>query len=50
MFLLKSKMELLGIKTSALRFAERPALTAGELLDGMQDFNGKGAGAQRKRN
>lgn len=30
-------------------FAERPALTAGELLDVMQDFKGKGAGQRRKR-
>lgn len=29
-------------------FAERPALTAGELLDVMQDFKGKGAGPRRK--
>jgi len=29
-------------------FAERPALTAGELLDVMKDFNGKGAGPRRK--
>lgn len=30
-------------------FAERPALTAGELLDVMQEFQGKGAGLRRKR-
>jgi len=30
-------------------FAERPALTAGELLDVMQEFQGKGAGPRRKR-
>ena len=30
-------------------FAERPALTAGELLDVMQEFKGKGAGPRRKR-
>lgn len=30
-------------------FAERPALTAGELLEVMQEFNGKGAGPRRKR-
>jgi predicted CopG family antitoxin len=30
-------------------FAERPALTAGDLLDVMQEFRGKGAGARRKR-
>jgi len=29
-------------------FAERPALTAGELLDAMHGFNGKGAGPRRK--
>ena len=29
-------------------FAERPALTAGELLDVMQDFIGKGAGPRHK--
>ena len=29
-------------------FAERPALTAGELLDVMRDFNGKGAGPRRR--
>jgi hypothetical protein len=28
-------------------FAERPALTAGELLDVMQEFKGKGAGPRR---
>jgi predicted CopG family antitoxin len=30
-------------------FAERPALTAGELLDVMQEFKGQGAGPRRKR-
>ena len=30
-------------------FAERPALTAGDLLDGMEAFKGKGAGPRRKR-
>lgn len=30
-------------------FAERPALTAGELLDVMQEFKGTGAGPRRKR-
>jgi predicted CopG family antitoxin len=30
-------------------FAERPALTAGELLDVLQDFRGKGAGPRRKK-
>jgi predicted CopG family antitoxin len=30
-------------------FAERPTLTAGELLDAMQSFEGKGAGPRRKR-
>ena len=30
-------------------FAERPALTAGDLLDVMQEFKGKGAGPRRKR-
>jgi len=30
-------------------FAERPVLTAGELLDAMQDFKRKGAGAWRKK-
>jgi predicted CopG family antitoxin len=30
-------------------FAERPALTAGDLLDVMQEFRGKGAGPRRKR-
>ena len=29
--------------------AERPALTAGELLDVMRDFRGKGAGPPRKK-
>jgi predicted CopG family antitoxin len=29
--------------------AERPALTTGDLLDVMQEFKGKGAGARRKR-
>jgi predicted CopG family antitoxin len=29
-------------------FAERPALTAGELFNVMQDFTGKGAGPRRK--
>ena len=30
-------------------FAERPALTAGELLEVMEEFKGKGAGPRRKR-
>lgn len=30
-------------------FAERPALTAGDLLEVMQEFKGKGAGPRRKR-
>jgi hypothetical protein len=30
-------------------FAERPALTVGELLDVMQEFKGRGAGPRRKR-
>jgi predicted CopG family antitoxin len=30
-------------------FAERPAPTAGELVDIMQEFKGKGAGTRRKR-
>ena len=30
-------------------FAERPALTAGELFDVMQEFRGKGAGPRRKK-
>jgi len=30
-------------------FAERPALTAGDLLEAMQEFKGKGAGPRRKR-
>ena len=30
-------------------FAERPALTAGELLDSMAGLPGKGAGPRRKR-
>ena len=30
-------------------FAERPTLTAGELLDAMEAFEGKGAGPRRKR-
>jgi predicted CopG family antitoxin len=30
-------------------FADRPALMVGELLDAMQDFKGKGAGARRKK-
>jgi predicted CopG family antitoxin len=30
-------------------FAERPTLTAGELLDSMKAFEGKGAGPRRKR-
>ena len=30
-------------------FAERPALTAGELLTAMEPFAGKGAGPRRKR-
>ncbi len=30
-------------------FAERPALTAGELLDAMTELQGKGAGPRRKR-
>lgn len=30
-------------------FAERPALTAGDLLEVMQEFKGKGAGSRRKR-
>jgi predicted CopG family antitoxin len=29
-------------------FAERPALTAGELFNVMQDLNGRGAGPRRK--
>jgi len=29
-------------------FAERPALTAGELIDVMAEFKGKGAGPRRK--
>jgi predicted CopG family antitoxin len=28
-------------------FAERPALTAGELLDAMEPYKGKGAGRRR---
>ena len=30
-------------------FAERPALTSGELLAVMQEFKGRGAGLRRKR-
>lgn len=30
-------------------FAERPTLTAGELLDAMKSFEGRGAGPRRKR-
>lgn len=30
-------------------FAERPSLTAGELLDAMRSFEGKGAGPRRNR-
>jgi predicted CopG family antitoxin len=30
-------------------FAERPALTAGELLEAMKPLEGKGAGPRRKR-
>ena len=30
-------------------FAERPALTGGELLEVMRDLKGKGAGPRRKR-
>ena len=30
-------------------FAERPALTAGELLDRVQTLQGRGAGPRRKR-
>lgn len=30
-------------------FAERPTLTAGELLDEMKSFEGRGAGPRRKR-
>jgi predicted CopG family antitoxin len=30
-------------------FAERPALTAGELLGVMQEFKGRGAGPRRRR-
>ena len=30
-------------------FAERPALTAGDLLEVMREFKGKGAGPRRKR-
>ncbi len=30
-------------------FAERPANTAGDLLEVMQEFKGKGAGPRRKR-
>lgn len=30
-------------------FAERPTLTAGELLEAMKSFEGKGAGSRRKR-
>ena len=30
-------------------FAERPTLTAGELLDALSSFRGKGAGPRRKR-
>jgi predicted CopG family antitoxin len=30
-------------------FAERPTLTAGELLEAMKGFEGKGAGSRRKR-
>lgn len=30
-------------------FAERPTLTAGELLDAMKAFEGRGAGPRRKR-
>ncbi len=31
-------------------FAERPTFTAGELLDAMKAFEGKGAGPRRRRN
>ena len=30
-------------------FSERPALTAGDLLEAMKAFEGKGAGPRRKR-
>ena len=30
-------------------FAEQPALTPGDLLNGMESFKGKGAGPRRKR-
>jgi predicted CopG family antitoxin len=30
-------------------FAERPALTAGELLEVMEPYKGKGAGPRRRR-
>ncbi|HVP34324.1 MAG TPA: antitoxin VapB family protein [Steroidobacteraceae bacterium] len=30
-------------------FAERPSLTAGELLDALEPLKGKGAGARHKR-
>ena len=30
-------------------FAERPALTAGELLDSLETLQGKGAGPRRRR-
>ncbi|HWW19246.1 MAG TPA: antitoxin VapB family protein [Steroidobacteraceae bacterium] len=30
-------------------FAERPALTAGELLDAMEPYKGKGAGRRRNK-
>jgi predicted CopG family antitoxin len=30
-------------------FAERPAFTAGELLDALKEFEGKGAGPRRGR-
>jgi len=35
--------------TKTISLAERPVLTAGELLDVMRDFRGKGAGPPRKK-
>jgi predicted CopG family antitoxin len=49
--LLREKRERNESFSSVIRrlFAERPALTAGELLDVMHAFEGKGAGRRRLR-
>lgn len=50
-FLVQEKREPKESFSRVIRrvFTERPALTAGDLLDAMKAFEGKGAGPRRKR-